>query len=167
MNLPPYIKYPVLDNNHIKLRELTIEDIAEIVEISFYDAVQAKSTEDAIIMQGKIHKNYLEGNSIHWLIVDSISNQIYGTCGYYRGFENGSGELGCVLLSNFYGRGIMSQALQMAIQFGQETIGLNQIFAITNIDNLKAIKLLERLNFEKIANLEDNQIQFELINSNK
>lgn len=30
--------------------------------------------------------------------------------GYYRGFENASGELGCVLLPQFRGQGFMTSA---------------------------------------------------------
>lgn len=52
--------------------------------------------------------------------------------------------------------------MQLAIDFGLNYIGLERIWAITTKENLKAIKLLERLQFIKVANLEDDEIEYEL-----
>ncbi|MBW8361321.1 MAG: GNAT family N-acetyltransferase [Kaistella sp.] len=41
-----------------------------------------------------------------------------GTCGFYRGFANEEGELGCILLSRYRGQGFMTGALRAAIDFG-------------------------------------------------
>ncbi|MFV5685249.1 GNAT family N-acetyltransferase [Flavobacterium sp. GB2R13] len=85
-----------------------------------------------------------------------------GTCGYYRGFEEGAGELGCVLLQQYRGQGFMTSAMLLAIDFGINNIGLKRVWAITTKQNEKAIKLLEQLNFTKIADLDDNEIEYEL-----
>jgi RimJ/RimL family protein N-acetyltransferase len=42
-------------------------------------------------------------------------------------------------------------------------IGLRRIWAETTQDNERAIKVLEHLNFFKIADLEDNGIEYEFI----
>lgn len=165
MNFPPYKSFPVLSNESITLRKVSNADLIDLIEISFYDAVQAKSIDDAVIMNNKIELNYLDGESIHWGIAINNSNAIVGTCGFYRGFDQRTGELGCVLLPKYYGQGIMTMALQLAIQFGFNEIGLSRILAITTKENLKAIKLLERLGFEKTIELDGNQIEFELITS--
>ena len=160
MNKLPFKKFPTITNNRIILREITPEDLKDIIKISFYNAIQAKTTEDAAIMQAKIDQDYSDGNSIHWGIEDLETNQIVGTCGYYRGFEKESGELGCVLLSQFQGKGYMTSAMQLAIDFGIEKLKLKKIWSATSKDNLAAIKLLERLNFSKTADLEDDEIEF-------
>lgn len=112
-------------------------------------------------MQAKINKDYLDGNSIHWGIADKLTNKIVGTCGYYRGLDKGEGELGCVFLPQCRGQGFMTSAMLLAIDFGINNIGLNRIWAITNRQNEKAIKLLERLNFIKMADLNDGGIEYE------
>lgn len=163
MKLPPYNVFPNISNDKISLREILTEDIKDLVEISFYDAVQAITVEQAIEMQAKINKDYTDGNSIHWGIADKLTNKIVGTCGYYRGLDEGNGELGCVLLPQYRGQGFMTAAMSLAIQFGQNTIGLKHIFAITSQQNNEAIRLLERLNFTKTADLDDNEIEYEFI----
>jgi ribosomal-protein-alanine N-acetyltransferase len=117
--------------------------------------------EQAIEMNSKINKDYDAGNSFHWGIVDNQSNKIVGTCGYYRGFDKGEGELGCVLLLQYRGQGFMTSVMLLAIDFGIKNIGLKRIWAITSQQNEKAIKLLERVDFKKVRVLDDNDMEFE------
>lgn len=161
MTLPPYENFPQLSDGKIALRQILSEDLEDLIEISFYDAVQAKSVVEALSMQDKINKDYTAGSSIHWGIRDNLTNKIVGTCGYYRGFEQESGELGCVLLPQYYGQGYMTAAMLLAIDFGLNNMGLKRIWAATGKDNNKAIKLLERLHFRKVADLEDKEIEYE------
>lgn len=161
MQLPPYAYFPTLNGEHVSLRQITPDDIPHIVEISCYDAIRAHSVEQAISMQEKIDLDYNTGNSIHWGIVSNETNQIVGTCGFYRDFKNGAGELGCILLSQHLGKGFMTHAMQLAIDFGLTTMGLTKIYAITTRSNHKAIALLNRLNFKQVAVLEEEQIEFE------
>lgn len=163
MKLPPYDNFPTIADNKILLCEIVTSDLVDLIEISFYDGLQAKSLEQAATMLSKIKNDYSEGNSVHWGIADTITNKIVGTCGYYRGLNKGEGELGCVLLPQYQGKGYMTSAMLLAIDFGINTIGLKRIWAITSQDNYGAIRLLERLNFIKVADLEGNKVEYELL----
>lgn len=162
MKLPPYNTYPNIYADKIALRQVLPIDISDIVEISFYDSIQATSIEEALAMQEKIDQNFRDGNSIHWGIADTATNKLIGTCGFYRGFDHGEGELGCVLLPQFRGQGFMTSAIQLAIDFGINYIGLKRIWAITTKENIKAICLLDRLQFIKVADLDNHEIEYEL-----
>ncbi|MDM1555530.1 GNAT family N-acetyltransferase [Chryseobacterium indologenes] len=167
MNLPPYLDFPTIIGDDIVLRKIEADDIIDIIEISYYDAIAASDLLEAIAMQDKINADYANGDSIHWGIADKLSNKIVGTCGYYRGLDQGRGELSCVLLPHNYGKGYMTKALKLAVQFGLEFIKLDHIGAITTKDNTSPIKLMERLNFVKIADLCDNEIEYQYINSDR
>ena len=162
MKLPPYITFPSISDDKIALRQIQFSDINDIIEISFYDAIQAATLTQAIEMQAKINTDYSNGNSIHWAIADKLTNKIIGTCGYYRGLNKGEGELGCVLLPQFRRQGFMTNAMQLAIDFGLKNMELKRIWAITSKQNFQAIKLLERLKFIKLTDLPDDEIAFEL-----
>ena len=162
MHLPPYSNYPIVTGDKVTLREILIDDINDIIAISYYDGIQATSLEQACAMQVQIKEDYLSGDSIHWGIFDTESNQIVGTCGYYRGFKESAGELGCVLLPQHYKKGYMTIAMQLAIEYGIHTMGLKRIYAITNQENSNAIHLLERLKFVQTNKLEDNYLEFDL-----
>lgn len=144
MKLPPYTIYPYLSDEKIALRQILTSDIKYVAPISFYNAIKAKTLFQAAEMQEKINKDYENGNSIHWGIVDKSTNNLVGTCGYYRGL------------------GFMTAAMQLAIDFGLNTISLKRVRAITTKQNEKAIQLLNRLNFTKIADLEYDEIEYEL-----
>lgn len=163
MNLPPFETYPFINSERIALRQIQTSDIKDLIEISFYDSIKASSLDQAIEMQEKINNDYNDGNSIHWGIIDSSTNKIVGTCGYYRGFENNAGELGCILLPQYRGKGFMTPAIQLAINYGLNSIGLKRVWAATTKENDKAIKLLTKLNFIKIANLQGNEIEYEYV----
>ena len=162
MRLPPYKIYPSISDDKISLRAIKPSDVNDLIKISFYDSIQATTLKQATEMQAKINIDYTDGNSIHWGIEDRLTKKIVGTCGYYRGLENGEGELGCVLLPQYRGKGYMTFAILLAIDFGLNHIGLKRIWAITTKQNDKAIKLIEKLNFIEIARLDNYEIKYEL-----
>lgn len=164
MKLPPYDKFPEIMTHTMLLRQVQADDIKDIVEISFYDGQPALTVEDAQEMQDKINADYQNGNSIHWGIAYKHTNVIMGTLGFYRGLDKGVGELGCVLKPEFRGQGIMTSAIKLVCEFGLKDIGLTKIIAITTKQNTKAIKLLERLNFNKTSEVPDDEIKYEFAN---
>lgn len=162
IKLPPYSDFPLISNERVLLRQIKDSDINDIVEISYYDSKQATTIEQASEMNDRIITDYKSGNSIHWGIVDKQTHKIVGTCGYYRGFANHAGELGCVLLPQYRGKGFMTAAMLLAINFGFNEIGLKRIWAITSQQNQKAIQLLQVLNFAKVKVLDYDEVEFEL-----
>ncbi|WP_347219420.1 GNAT family N-acetyltransferase [Chryseobacterium sp.] len=162
MNLFQYGNFPNVKGSRVSLRQILDTDLDDLVEISFYDAIQAKTIQQASEIQAKINQDYRDGNSIHWGIVDNATRKIVGTCGYYRGLDKGEGELGCVLLSKYYGQGYMREGMLLAIDFGLNQMKLERIWAATSQQNAPAIKLLERLNFVKVKETDDDEIEYEL-----
>ncbi len=160
MSLPPYTDYPTLNAGAIILRQIGPQDIDDIIEISFYDGQPAANAAEALDMLRRIHHDYAAGDSIHWGIADADSGAILGTCGYYRGFANASGELGCVMRPAYRGRGIMTLALRAAIEFGFSAMGLERVTAVTTRQNGSAIRLLERLQMEKVAARENDVLEY-------
>lgn len=164
LNIPPYETFPSVISDKIELRQIKLTDTSDIIEISYYDGKKASNEKEASDMLSKINGDYNEGTTIHWGIFDKESKIIVGTCGYYRGFIDNTGELGCILLAEFRGKGYMTSALKLAVDFGISQIGLSKVIAITTKQNSDAIKLLNRLNFIKTIELEDEQIKYEYLN---
>jgi len=146
------------------LRQILPEDINGIIEISRYNAKPASTDVEALEMLIKINNDYNKGKTVHWGIVDKTTNIIVGSCGYYRGFDRETGEIGCILKSEYMGKGFMTSAMKLAIDFGFSKIGFKKIIAITTKENVKAIKLCEKLGFSKLPNLQNGKIEFELKN---
>ncbi len=162
MNKPPYTQYPKIASEALLLRKVEPEDLQQLLPISFYDGKRAATVAEAAKMLQQIEQEYLCGESIHWGIEEKRSGKLTGTCGFYRGFKNASGELGCVLLPEYRGKGFMTEAMRLAIEFGFHVIHLQRIFAVTSKDNSAAIRLLERLNFRSIKGTKE-EAEYEIL----
>ena len=57
-------------------------------------------------------------------------------------------DLGYRLMSKYWGRGIATEAGQVLLDYGFNTIGLSKIFAMVLPDNHASVRVLEKLGFE-------------------
>lgn len=83
-----------------------------------------------------------------WIIVDKVSEQRIGTCGFmFWDRVNNSIEVGYDLRQAFCRRGIMSEALTAIfdVAFGEK--GINRIQAIIYPDNVASWRTAEKLGF--------------------
>ena len=160
MNLPPFEVFPELQDERIRLREARESDVLSLLEILTYDGKPAETLEEGMNNLSRIHQNYLDGDTVNWAIEETETKEPVGFVGYYRGFENGTGELGCILKAEFRGKGLMSPVLCLAAAFGIAEMKLEQVIAFTKPDNEKAIILLNRNGFQVQKGLTDGYLKF-------
>jgi len=165
MKRPPFDAFTELVSETVLLRELTRDDSEQLIEIFTYDGKAAESAEDVVRMLSKIDSDYRNGSSVNWGIVERAGGKIAGICGYYRGFEQETGEIGFVLREGFRRKGFMSAALKLAVAFGKQELGLKRVIAITKSWNQEAIMVLENNQFRQTAELPDNYIELEYTGS--
>ena len=149
-------KFPTLSNQRLTLREITPDDIADIVSISFYDGIPATSEAEALVMLDKIHSDYQRGESIHWGICLAEKAEVIGTCTFYGGYPHNVAEIGYVLKEPYRGQGIMTEAVKLVLEFGFRSMRLSSIMAQTNTENLKSIGILQKLGFQEASGENDN-----------
>jgi ribosomal-protein-alanine N-acetyltransferase len=65
-----------------------------------------------------------------------------------------SWELGYSMLTQYHGKGLMSEALAAAVDYGFNTMNLQVIHAHTHKDNIASIRLLEKAKFTRNTTLE-------------
>lgn len=162
MVFPPFQHAPELSSERVTLRQMTQDDAPFLFDIMTYDGRAVKTLEDAAAMIRKVDNDYDSGNGVNWAIVDNATGTPLGTIGYYRGFANARGEMGFILLPAFEGKGLMSAALKLVVQFGQEVLQLDSIIAVTKPSNERAIRLLEKNGFEDKGKYDDSYIYFKL-----
>ena len=69
-------------------------------------------------------------------------------CCWNFDLENGILEIGYELLPEFQGKGIMTEALKVVIEYTFNEMKANIITAFPSSDNLSSVTILEKLNFE-------------------
>lgn len=68
-------------------------------------------------------------------------------------------EIGFWLIPNFWGKGIMSGALKLIINYAFSGLNLHRIEAMVEKENLNSKKLLQKLNFSFEGTLVDHEIK--------
>ena len=153
-------KIPVLSNDRVVLKEIQLHDVAAIIEISVYDGVFAKSQTEAIHILEQINLDVAKGEALHWGIFLKNTSELVGTCGYYRGYANNSGEIGYILRPSYYGLGIMTEAVNLIVNFGFDILNLHSVIAYTDPANSASIAVLKRVGFNSVRN-EGADLKFE------
>lgn len=88
--------------------------------------------------------------AFRWTIVNKLDGKILGTCGFNNWDEtNQRGEIGYELGRQFWGQGIMTEALNGLIKHGFNTMKLNRIQALVEPDNCLSRKVLLKRGFSE------------------
>lgn len=56
MKLPPYSEFPIVSGDHLLLRQIMPTDLFDLIEICFYDSIQATTLMQATELLLKIKK---------------------------------------------------------------------------------------------------------------
>lgn len=153
-----FSKFPVMELGDIKLRDLMLTDKEHyFTMMSDEEVVQYLSDEDIpkSVSEAESEIKFWGGlfyrkHSIFWAVADSKSDEFMGTIGYNSwNVYNRRAEISYDLMRNHWRKGIMSRALNNAIIFGFQNMGLVRIEARTMLANIPSQKILEKLGFKK------------------
>ena len=82
-------------------------------------------------------------------------------CGYFRGFENKTGEIGYAIHKKARRNGYTLEAVGATISYGFKELGLNRITAFTIEENKGSIGLLKKAGFSLSKQLNEKYLVFE------
>jgi ribosomal-protein-alanine N-acetyltransferase len=80
----------------------------------------------------------------HWAIVTAEDGKIVGWNGLEYLPELDETEVAYLLSKRVWGHGYATEAARAAVQFGFETVGLEQIIGLVHPDNIASISVLEK-----------------------
>ena len=156
----------ILETERLIISELSIEDapffydlVNDPAWIQFIGNKDVNTISDAEnYLSTKIIPSYKKNGFGFYLVSDKKQNLPIGISGLVDrdGLENV--DVGYAFLPNFRGKGYAFEATKAILNFAKNTLHLDPIVAITNLDNAKSCQLLERLGlkFDKIIQLEDD-----------
>ncbi|EFM11989.1 GCN5-related N-acetyltransferase [Paenibacillus curdlanolyticus YK9] len=113
----------------------------------------------------EIIRFHVEDTGCRWGIISKSEEQFVGTCGFHcwvQGGEQSKAEIGFDLGKEHWGKGLMQEVLRPVIAFGFNHMGLDLIEATVDPENVRSIKLLERLAFQREHELRDQLIYYYL-----
>jgi ribosomal-protein-alanine N-acetyltransferase len=154
-----------LETERLFLRRVTVDDAESILELrgnpetmQYIPRPLAQNLDDALehikLIDTKIENN--EG--INWGITLKNDSRLIGIIGHYRiKPENYRSEIGYMLLPEFHGKGIVSEAIKSVVNYGFNVMKLHSIEAIIDPGNFASEKVLLKNGFVKEAHLKENE----------
>ena len=159
MLYPDFSTFPVLQTERLILRETHESDVAEMRVMrsdprimKYIDREPAKTDEEALNHIRKILDMQHTNTGISWAICLKDDPKLIGTLGFWR-FEpeNHRAEIGYALHFDFHGKGLMSEAIKAALDYGFGPLGIHSVCANINPENKESEKLLQRIGFQAEA----------------
>ena len=144
---------PHIETERLRLREFATEDAAEYFNyhnaeesLAYYDwkpdtLTDAQSDIEMII------SDYDSGCHIQWAITNKENNTLIGDCGLLIDTFGLKAEINYMLSKDFWGLGIMTEALNSVISYCFSETKIIRIQALSHPDNHSSSKLLTQLGF--------------------
>lgn len=152
-------RFPRLETDRLILREITMDDLAwylahfsreEIVHGQGFPAPKGlkEAREELQLYFVDLFK---ERNGFRWGIEPKGESKLVGSCGYYKWLkpDGRQAEIGYDLDREYWGRGIMTEALTAIVDFGFQKMKLNRIELLAMPWNQRSLGLAGRLGFVK------------------
>ena len=157
--------FPILETERLILRRITTDDAPGVFRLrsnpdtmKYVPRPLATTIDDAMAHIAQIDDKVNSNLGINWAITLKGDPTFIGIIGNFRiEFENYRAEIGYMLLPEFNGKGIISEAIARVVQYGFEEMKLHSIEAIIDPDNFASGRVLEKNNFVKEAHLKENE----------
>lgn len=159
-----FTPFPFIRTQRLLLRQINHSDLNEIFFLRFDEQVmkyldrpRAKSTADVNDFIQKLIDSEKNNEGITWGITLKNEIKLIGTIGFWRiEKEHYRAEIGYTLHPDYWGKGIMQEALSEVVNYGFKVMKLHSIEANVNPENTASIKLLERNGFSREAYYKEN-----------
>ena len=148
---------PTLQADRVQLRPLHPSDVDGIYEVFSNAEVMRywstpplpnKSAAEQLIAE--IINDVASGKMMKWAIARKLDDLAIGTATLFNpDLNNGRAELGYALGREYWGQGLMGEALQALLNYAFEELELRRLEADVDPRNAASIRTLERLGFKR------------------
>lgn len=169
-----FTPFPILVTERLTLRELSMDDEQGVFalrsdsEINKYlERKPCETMEEAGHFIQKISEIVKKNESLYWAITLTENQSFVGTICLFGFADNERKcEVGYELLTDFQGRGIMSEAITEVIEYAFKILKIRAIEAFCHKDNKASIILLETFEFvpsSESGNDDPDYLKFALV----
>jgi [ribosomal protein S5]-alanine N-acetyltransferase len=160
----PFSPFPQLYTEQLELSQLAEHHLHDLHALRTHAEVlrylqrpAPKSLEDTL---ENIHVNQQllqNQEGIAWAISKKNENKLIGVIGFWRiKKEHYRPEIGYLLLPEYWGQGIMSEAIQATLRFAFEQMNAHTVEADINPENSASAKILLRNGFKREGAFKEN-----------
>ncbi len=159
-------EFPTIKTEKLLLRPFIESDLEKVFEglshpdVITYYGVNYHTLEDTK-QQMKFFADLEKNETGIWWAVCSPNNKLFYGAGGLNNFnkEHKKAEIGFWLLSEFWGKSIMTEAMPLICNYGFDTLGIHRIEGFVETENTKCKKAMAKLDFQYEGTMKDCEIK--------
>ena len=159
-------EFPILKTERLLLRQFVDTDLEKVFkglshpEIIKYYGVSyqtLEATKEQMTFFSDLEKN---GTGIWWAVCSIDNKTFYGAGGLNSlNKEHKKAEIGFWLISDFWGKGIMKEAMPLICNYGFNNLGLHRIEGIVETENKNCKNAIAKLNFKHEGTMKECEVK--------
>jgi len=157
---------PTIKTGRLLLRPFVESDLENVYkglsdpEIVKYYGVSYKTVEETKEQMKFFAHIEQEGTGIWWAVC-SPDNKVFHGAGGLNSIskEHKKAEIGFWLLTEFWGQGMMAEAIPVICKYGFDNLGLHRIEGLVETGNLNCKKAMKKLDFTYEGTMKDCEIK--------
>lgn len=159
-----FATFPVLNTERFMLCAVTNDDADDIFRIMgdprvtrYFGQQPMASLDEATQRVQTFHTAFEEQAGVRWAITSRADGQFIGTCGFWRLIKpHFRAEIGYELAPEWWGQGVMPEAVEAVLTFGFTVMGLHSVEAQIHPANRASRRVLEKLGFRQEGYFHEN-----------
>ena len=147
-------KYNIIETQRLFLRPFSMDDLADMYEYAskpenlrfvFPAHLSREQTADAIA------NNFMKAPLGKWAIEIKAEQKMLGTIDFTKISEaNVTAEIGYVLNQNYWGQGLMTEALKNLTDFSFREFGLKKLIILVDSENIASQKVAQKVGYSHV-----------------
>ncbi len=154
-----------LETDRLLLRRVSQNDVPEILELrgnpetmKFIPRPLVTTSDEALAHYKMIDDKIEKNEGINWAITLKGKPKLIGIIGHYRiQPENHRCEIGYMILPQYNGQGIVTEAIKLVLEYGFENLQMHSIEAVIDPENFASERVLQKNGFVKEAHILENE----------
>jgi ribosomal-protein-alanine N-acetyltransferase len=159
-------EFPIIKTNRLLLRQFVDSDLENVFKglsnpgIIKYYGVSYDTLEAAQAQMQFFADLEKDGTGIWWAVCSNNNKIFYGAGGLNSlNKVHKKAEIGFWLLPEFWGKGIMTEALPLIYNYGFNNLGLHRIEGIVETENSNCKKAMAKLDFVHEGTMNECEIK--------
>jgi [ribosomal protein S5]-alanine N-acetyltransferase len=156
--------FPLIETARLSLRQIVAADAEDIYRIfsdreamRYWSCRPYQCVEQAHKLIESMTQAMHCGIGLHWGITIRGENRVIGKCGYNELRKaHRRGDISYIIAREYWGKGVVSEALGAVLRYGFSQINLHSIEAGVTPGNDSSTRLLERLGFRLEGHLRES-----------
>jgi ribosomal-protein-alanine N-acetyltransferase len=160
--------FPIIKTDRLLLRQFVENDIENVFKgLSHPDIIKYYGVSYQTLEATKEQMNFFtnlekNGTGVWWAVCSADNKKFYGAGGLNSlSKEHKKAEIGFWLIPDYWGQGIMTEALPLICDYGFNNLGLHRIEGLVETENRNCKSAMAKLDFQYEGTMKECEIKNE------